>query len=60
MGEGAREEAVRRVALVLALAAVAAVVACGVKAPPRPPLREAPDAGTSTSTPTLPPDGGAP
>jgi len=32
----------------LALAAAALLVACGVKAPPRPPLREAPDAGASS------------
>ncbi|HEX8910026.1 MAG TPA: hypothetical protein VF805_12560 [Anaeromyxobacteraceae bacterium] len=35
----------------LAALAAAALLACGVKAPPRPPLREEPDAG-STPTPT--------
>jgi hypothetical protein len=33
----------------LAALAAAALLACGVKAPPRPPLREEPDAG-STAT----------
>jgi hypothetical protein len=53
---------VRRSAALAALAGAA--LACGVKAPPRPPLREKPDAGapsqsTKGST-SLPLEGGGP
>ena len=42
----------RRLLRALILLATSSLVVCGIKGPPRPPVQEAPDAGTA--------DGGAP
>jgi len=49
---------VSRALAIVALSAALAL-ACGVKAPPRPPLREAPDAG-APAAPVAATDGGTP